>query len=108
MSFERAKEEQPRERAVIVVPAPDQAAEGDEGGPVVAGFGFVPESDGIVYFVGFVFDDGGVEILFGGEVLVDDGFGDADGGGEFAGGGAAESFVGEQPDGLFDDGLTAF
>ncbi len=48
-------------------------------------------------------ENGLVEILFGGEVAEDDGFGDAGGGGDFLGGGAAEAFAGEKIDGDVDE-----
>jgi len=54
--------------------------------------------DGAVAFA-FDIEDGLVEVLFGGEMTEDDGFGDAGGGCDFFGGGAAEAFLGEQFDG---------
>ncbi len=47
-------------------------------------------------------DDGGVKLLFGGEVAKDDGFGYAGGSGDFAGGGAFETFAGEKIDGYLN------
>src|ERR1035441_9643346 len=44
-----------------------------------------------------------VEVLLGGKVAEDDGFGDAGGGGDFLGGGAGESFAGEEIEGGFDE-----
>ena len=50
-----------------------------------------------------VIEHGVVEVLLGGEVAEDDGFGDAGGGGDFLGGGAAESFAGEEIERRFDE-----
>ena len=48
-------------------------------------------------------EDRVVEVLFGGEVAEDDGFGDAGGGGDFLGGGAGESLAGEDIEGGLDE-----
>jgi hypothetical protein len=48
-------------------------------------------------------EDGGVEVLLGGEVAEDNGFGDAGGEGDFARSGAAEAAFGEEVDRDFEE-----
>jgi len=55
-----------------------------------------------------VFEDGAVQILFGGEVAEDDGFGHAGGQGNLAGSGTAEAVLGEEVDGDFEQLPAAF
>ena len=52
-------------------------------------------------------EDGLVEILFGGEVAEDDGFGDAGRGGDFLRSGAAEAFFGKEIYGYGDELVAA-
>ena len=50
-----------------------------------------------------VIDDGVVQVVLGGEVAENNGFGDAGRGGDFLGGGASESFAGEEVQRGFDE-----
>ena len=106
MALERGEQEHAVAAQVAAIAFDDPFDDGaDQAFVVVAIHAAFPLRDALGDLAGIVvvIEHRVVQVLLGGEVAEDDGFGDAGGGGDFLGGGAGESFAGEEVERRFDE-----